>query len=115
MGRSFLKISYSVIQQIDTIKTESAFRDLLNARIVKFFANEKVQEYMGKSATPLPQLTQNCHKMLRYVLTTQRKNLVNLTHAMFSTAVQEPFFAEIPKADCQIKSLESIKIDPYKF
>ena len=72
MGRIYVLILYSVLLEIENIRSESEFHNLIMERTEHYLARKLYR-------SPSVQEIQLCYKMLRYIMGTQRKHLFYLT------------------------------------
>ena len=77
LGRLFIKVIYSVLQDIGYIDTEQDFRQHINLRaeIALSKAPDKQDLLSKASCKTVAECVPLCYKLLRYIFSTQRKNL----------------------------------------
>ena len=100
LGLALCTVIYSVMQDIDQINTEIEFRHQINARaeshlktIPKFAQSMSMSANAASFAAAAEPTRQRvdpgmCYKLLRYIMSTQRKALINLVPRLMPQAAQ---------------------------
>ena len=79
LGAEYLKVVYSVLQDIDKIHNEGVFKTELAERTVLHFTNPQSPGYKEQGWVP-----EDSYRLLQYILMTQRRELVNLRGSIMS-------------------------------
>ena len=79
LGAEYLKVVYSVLQDIDQIHNEGVFKTELAERTLLHFTNPSSSANKETGWVP-----EDSYRLLQYILMTQRRELVNLRGSIMS-------------------------------